>query len=209
MDTSMMDATSIENLRAQTIEAAKQHKASWIRLGQYLFTIHKDKLFKAWGYLSFETYCMKEVSMKRTTATKLLKSYSFLEQEEPRLVDSGLTSDSNSTNVPDYESVNLLRLAKDNSELTPQDYAEVRESVIEKSKEPKEVRAQVKKLLENNQAPEDPSEVRRQRRNTVIKRIVTALSNARKELAMDNLLPDYLVKQMQDLTAKLEDQIEE
>src|SRR3989338_8674077 len=77
-----------ESLRQKTQEAAKRHKASWIELGQFLLTIHKDKLYKEWGYLVFETYCKKELGIKETTAAKLLKSYSFLEKEEPTLASA-------------------------------------------------------------------------------------------------------------------------
>ena len=199
--------TQSELLRQKALEAAKRHKTSWIELGQYLYSIYKDKLYKAWGFLSFETYCVKEVGMKQMTATKVLKSYAFLGQEEPRFVDPDLTRDEPPGTVPNVESVNLLRLAKDNEKLTPQDYAEVRESVLHKASEPKDVRAQVKRLLSEHEV-KDPSEVRRERRNSAIRRVVTVIKNAKRELQNDNLLPDYLFKQMDELTFKLEDQIE-
>ena len=62
--------SSTETLRQKTLETARRHKASWIELGQYLFSIQKDKLFKQWGFLSFETYCKKELDIKETTAAK-------------------------------------------------------------------------------------------------------------------------------------------
>lgn len=200
--------TPAEVLRQRTAEAAKRHKASWIELGQYLFSIHKDKLFKSWGYLSFETYCVKELAMKQLTASKLLKSYAFLEHEEPRLADTSQIESEHAPVVPNYESVNLLRLAKDNKNLTPQDYAEVREAVIDKAKEPKEVRAHVKKLLSEREV-KDPTDVRRERRNAAIRRVVSVIASVKKELENEKLLPDYLIKQMQELTEKLRDQIEE
>lgn len=200
---------SIDNLRDKTLEVAKRHKASWIQLGQYLFSIHKDKLYKTWGFLTFETYCKKELGIKETTAAKLLKSYSFLEREEPRLakVASSDSDEEAPTVIPSYESVNLLRLARDNKNIAPSDFAEIRNSVINKGNEPKEVRAQVKKLL-SDQEVKDPAEVRRTRRNAAIKRIVSVISMAKKELESENLLPDHLLKQMTQLVEKLQDQIE-
>ncbi len=200
--------TGKDSLRQKTQEAAKRHKASWIELGQYLLTIHKDKLYKEWGYLAFETYCKKELGIKETTAAKLLKSYSFLEKEEPRLasVERYLEEDAPKA-VPHYESVNLLRLAKENKSLTTSDFADLREAVINKAKEPKEVRAQVKQILLERE-PKDPVEVRRTRRNAAIRRLVTLLSSTKRELESEGLLPAYLIKQINDLAAKLEDQIE-
>src|SRR5688500_13719187 len=95
-------------LRQKTLEIAKRHKASWIEFGQYLFTVHKDKLFRDWGFLSFETYCHKELGIKQTTAVKLLRSYQFLEREVPRLVDPKLQQEEEPRKIPNYESVNLL-----------------------------------------------------------------------------------------------------
>ena len=197
-----------EALRQKTQDAAKKHKASWIELGQYLFTIHKDKMYKEWGYLVFETYCKKELGIKETTAAKLLKSYSFLEKEEPQLASAErFMEDDAPKNVPHYESVNLLRLAKENKSLTSGDFADIRESVIQHAKEPKEVRAQVKKLLSDREV-KDPLEVRRTRRNAAIKRLVTMLSSTKRELESEGLLPAYLIKQISELAVKLEDQIE-
>lgn len=198
-----------ETLREQTLECAKRHKASWIELGQYLYTIHKDKTYKTWGFLTFETYCRKELRIRETTAAKLLKSYFFLEKEEPRLAKVNVSADENTPAViPDYESVNLLRLAKDNKNITPQDFAQLRSAVITSGREPKEVRAQVKKLLSEREV-QDPAEVRRTRRNSAIKRIVTAITMAKKELESERLIPEYLVKQMTQLVEKLQDQLEE
>lgn len=199
--------TAIENLREKTLEVARRHKASWIQLGQYLFSIHKDKLYKTWGFLSFETYCRKELSIKETTAAKLLKSYYFLEKEEPRLAKAASSEEEAPETIPHYESVNMLRLAKDNKRISTENFAELRNAVINKGNEPKDVRAQFKKLL-SDQEPKDPAEVRRTRRNAAIKRIVSVMTMAKKELENEGLLPDYLLKQMSQLMEKLEDQIE-
>ncbi len=144
----MTVTTENETLRHQAQDAAKKHKASWIQLGQYLFSIHKDKLFKSWGFLSFETYCKKELGIKDTTASKLLKSYSFLEKEEPRMIDRDfLKEEDQVSTLPHFESVNLLRLARQNEKIKPQEYSTLRKSVIESAKEPQEVRAHVRQIL--------------------------------------------------------------
>jgi hypothetical protein len=201
--------TATAGLREKTQDAAKRHKASWIELGQYLFSIHKDKLYKTWGFLTFDTYCRKELGIKETTAAKLLKSYSYLEREEPRLAKAASPdSDEDIPSViPHYESVNMLRLAKDNKRISPQDFAQIRNSVINSGKEPKEVKMQVRNLL-SEQEVKDPAEVRRTRRNAAIKRIVSVINMAKKELENEDLLPDYLIKQMSQLVEKLQDQIE-
>ena len=198
-------------LREQTLEAARQHKASWIRLGQFLYTIHKEKYFKDWGFLSFEAYCMKEVGIKQTTASKLLKSYMFLEKEEPRLATQEYTEQESPKTVPSYESVNLLRLAKENNKLNPQDFSDLRKSVIEQGREPKEVKAQFKRMVETSRpvaSGDDPEEQHNARRNSSIKRLMTILLNSKREFEKEDLVPDYVLNQMVELISKLEDQLD-
>ena len=158
--------------------------------------------------MTFETYCFKELGLKQATASKLLKSYYFLEKEEPALVRPETVEEVRPSVVPNYESVNLLRLAKDNPNLDAQDFKELRKAVLTNAKEPKDVRAQMKQMLDSRQEQQDPQEVRKNKRNAAIKRVLMVLGGAKKELEQDNLLPGYLITQMKDLIGKLQDQIE-
>ncbi len=204
-----MELTDIQTgtLREKTLEVAKRHKASWFELGQYLYTIYKDKHYKTWGYLEFETYVGKELHLKHTTAVKLLKSYYFLEKEEPKVFEEASNADSSSQLLPSYESVNLLRLAKSNKKLKPEDVHQIRKSVFDQGKEAREVKGQVRKML-SERDDRDPQEVRETRRNSTIRRLVVTLRHAGEELEAGKLLPAFLLKQIDELAIKLEDQLE-
>ncbi len=199
--------TGAEALRRETAEAARSHKASWIRFGQLLYAVHKDKLFKAWGFMAFEGYCGQELGIRQATAVKLLRSYQFLEREEPRLASHRLHGDVSPRTLPGYESVNVLRLAKANKKLTAREYEALRSSVMEEAKEPKEVRAQVRRLLEAREE-RDPRELRRERRNGALRRLISALTQAHKQFGAERLVPDGILAQISDLAEKLEAQIE-
>jgi hypothetical protein len=196
-----------DELRIKTVEIAKQHKASWIQLGQHLFSIYKNKLYKEWGFQAFETYCKKELSIRETTASKLIKSYAFLEKEEPRIVKPDFTEEEVPRKIPDYESVNLLRLAKNNKNIPTHEFAELRNDVLNEGKECKEVRAAVKKILETH-APKDTPEMKDQKRSSVLRRLIGFLNSAKTQLEEEDLVPDYLLKQIDALTQKLEDQLD-
>ena len=196
-----------QQLREHALETAKRYKASWIELGQYLFSIYKDKHFRNWNYLSFETYCAKELGIKQTTASKLIKSYEFLEKEEPRITSPTYAEEAPPAKVPNYESVNLLRLARENKKITAQEFSDLRESVLEKAREPKEVRAEVKKILERKE-DKDSLELKQSRRRASIKRVITMLNALKADLESEHAVPNYLLKQMADLAHKLADQIE-
>ena len=196
-----------DELRIKTVEIAKQHKASWIQLGQHLFSIYKNKLYKDWGYLAFEAYCRKELSIRETTASKLIKSYSFLEKEEPRVVKPNFMEEETPRKIPDYEAVNLLRLAKNNKNIPTQEFAELRNDVLNEGKEPKEIRAQVKKILETHQSKDAPG-IKDQKRGSILRRLIGFLNAAKTQLEEEDLVPNYLLKQIETLAQKLADQLE-
>src|SRR5258707_896036 len=101
-----MQSLAPESVRYKVLDSARSFKSSWIALGQYLFTVYKDKLYKDWGYLTFEAYCGKEIGVRQATAVKLLKSYSFLEKEEPAFLRREALEERKPSQIPSYESVN-------------------------------------------------------------------------------------------------------
>lgn len=197
---------SNDELRGKVVEVARKHKASWIELGQYLFSVSKNKLFKEWGYNTFEVYCVKELKIREATASKLLKSYSFLEKEEPRMVKPEYTAEEEPRKIPDYESVNLLRLAKQNKNIPTNEFAELRHEVLNEAKEFKDVRAKVKAIVAD-QKPKDTPEAKEVKRSSVIKRLIGFLSGAKTQLEEEDLVPDHVIKAIEALSSKLEDQL--
>ncbi|HOE68984.1 MAG TPA: hypothetical protein PK997_00620 [Candidatus Omnitrophota bacterium] len=197
---------SNDELRGKVVEVARKHKASWIELGQYLFSISKDRIFREWGYNTFEAYCVRELKIREATASKLLKSYSFLEREEPRMVKPEYTTEEEPRKIPDYEAVNLLRLAKQNKNIPVQEFAELRHEVLNEAREFRDVRAKVKAIVAERK-PKDTPEAREAKRSSAIRRLIGFLNGAKKQLKDEDLVPDHLLRQIEALAAKLEDQL--
>jgi hypothetical protein len=195
-----------DELRGKVVEVARKHKASWIELGQYLFSISKDRIFREWGYNTFEAYCVRELKIREATASKLLKSYSFLEREEPRMVKPEYTTEEEPRKIPDYEAVNLLRLAKQNKNIPVQEFAELRHEVLNEAREFRDVRAKVKAIVAERK-PKDTPEAREAKRSSAIRRLIGFLNGAKKQLKDEDLVPDHLLRQIEALAAKLEDQL--
>lgn len=190
------------SLRHQTLEAAKRFKASWIELGRMLWTVYREKKFREWGYLTFEAYCAKEVGIRASTAKKLLNSYYFLEKEEPstlkRLAEAAPAS------LPSADSVNLLRLLKNREEVPAEDYQKVRGYVLEKGKEPQEVRREVQSLLRENSAA-DPEQVEKVRTKSAVRRMIGTLRSLRRQLSGGELVPKKILAEVDGLAKKLEE----
>ena len=195
-----------DEIRDKTLQTAKSYKCSWIELGRYLQTIYKDKMYKGWGFLAFETYCKKELGMKEAMASKIIKSFAFLETEEPKLTKPEFFQKEAAQPVPDLDALNTLRLAKNNKNIPQQDFDDIRESVLEKGAGQQEIRAKVKKIIEDTQDTES-LEFKKTKRNAVLRRALSSLIAVQRECAQSKLVPDYLIKQISELAVKLEDQL--
>ncbi len=190
------------SLRRETLEAAKRFKSSWIELGRMLWTVYREKKFREWGYLTFDAYCAKEVGIRAPTAKKLLHSYYFLEKEEPSTLQR-LTSEAAPATLPSAESVNLLRLLKNREEVPAADYQRVRSYVLEKGKEPQEVRREVQSLLQEQKGA-DPEAVQEARAKSAVRRMVGTLRSLRQQLSGGGLVPKKILAEVEDLAKKLE-----
>ncbi len=197
-----MEKTDQESLRYQTLQSARRFKTTWIELGQYLQTVWRDKHYKSWGYTSFESYCSKEIAIKHSTALKLLRSYYFLEREEPSFLKARLSETEKVVKLPSCDSVDILRLAKDKKGLNEKDYKTLRYKVLDEGEDPKEVRSELKSILESY--PGDPSEdEKRKKQQVTIKRLLGTLKNLKTEIELSGILSQKLAREIDQLIAKI------
>ncbi len=199
-----MQSMDHESLRYHVLDDAKQFKTSWIALGRSLYTVWKDKEYKGWGYSTFEMYTAKEIGIRKETALKLLRSYYFLEKEEPALVrgDSGAGSPQPAT-MPGYEAVNVLRLAKNKKEVDADSYQELRSSVLEEGKDAKDVKKELTSMLRERREV-SPEDAYKERREAFVRRIIGTLKTLKDEASMNKLLPMPLINETAALINKLQ-----
>ncbi len=199
---------SLENLtdtalRELAVQSSKEFKLSWVHLGRVLYSVWKDKLFRAWGYEKFETYIAKEVGIRKATAVKLLRSYFFLEKEEPEYLKEEFSQEREAAQVPTYDAVNVLRLAREKKDLTPPDYMKLKKSVFESGKDATAVRKDLTSLIRQRQ-PMDPDEERQKRSEVVVRRLVNAFRSFKKDAQTLSLLPTHLIREAEELIQKIE-----
>jgi len=201
-----MEGIEKDSFRYQVLEGVKKFKTSWIDLGQALYAVHKDKLYKQWGFLTFEAYISKEVNIQKQTAIKLLKSYYFLEKEEPTYLDKGFIESGAAASLPNYETVNVLRLAKNRKELDGKDYESLKKDVLQKGREAKDVRRELTALIRQR---EDitPEEARKKKVQTALKRYLAILKSLKRDLEISKLVSAGILKDADALIKKLEAEI--
>ena len=194
------------SLRHRILQSAKSFKTSWIELGQSLYTAWKDKLYKDWGYLTFDAYAAKEIGIRKQTALKLLKSYYFLEKEEPAFLKKDHTDTASTSKIPTYESVNVLRQAKNRKSIDEKDYTRLRKEVLELGKDDRDVKKDLTSLMRERKEAE-PEEARENRRMAVVKRLLGTLKTLKAELEASRMVPASIIKETSGLISKIESQV--
>ena len=201
-----MEAMDKDSLRYKILESAKNFKTSWLELGRALYSVWKDKLYKDWGYNNFDAYTSREIGIRKQTALKLLRSYYFLEKEEPGYLKTDYTESAKPASLPDYEAIDVLRLAKNKKSLDEEDYDDLKRSVFEKGKDVREVKKDLVSLIRLREELE-PEEAREKKKTAQVKRLVSILKTLKNEIELSKTLPQSLIKDLNNLINKLEPEI--
>jgi hypothetical protein len=201
-----MENLDANSLRYKILASAKSFKTSWIELGQALYSVFKDKLYKAWGFSTFDAYTSREIGIRKQTAMKLLKSYYFLEKEEPMYLQGYADDSANIASLPNYETIDVLRLAKNKKTLDNADYARLKREIFEKGKDSREVRKDLTAIIRQREELE-PEEARRRRKIATLRRFLGTLKSLKEEIEISKWLPTPLIKEAANLIHKLEAEI--
>lgn len=203
---SRMEDMDENSLRYQILQSSKDFKTSWIKLGQALYSVWNDKLYKEWGYQAFEAYTAKEIGIKKQTAMKLLQSYYFLEKEEPLYLQKDYHQTASAKEIPGVEAVNVLRLAKRNKEVDENDYAKLRENVFERGRDADDVKKDLTSLIKKRREL-DPEEERIKSNSVIVRRCITTLKTIKRDIEILKILPQELTEDIDKLIQRIEAQI--
>ena len=202
-----MESVGEGTQRYVVLDACRKFKTSWIEFGQALFSVHRDKSYKDWNFLTFEAYCSKELGLRQSTAVKLLKSYAFLETEDPDFIRRASRQSDGGPGegqgkYPDFEAVNLLRLVKSRKSVGENEYSELRRKVLVDAKDPVEVRKEIRLLIADD--GKSAGEIRADRRTAYIRKLARSLEDARREGMANRFLPAQLLEALERLREKVD-----
>ena len=192
------------SLRYHILESAKNFKRSWIELGRSLYSVWKDKMYKEWGYVNFDVYVSREIGIRKQTAMKLLKSYYFLEKEEPQYLKNDYADASQAANIPSYESVDILRQAKNKKVLDENDYKNLKKEIFEKGRDAQELKKNLGVIIRQRQEME-PEEAQEKRKLNMLKRLMGQLRMLKQEAEVLKMLPMPLIKELDTLIKKIDE----
>ena len=196
-------STDPAGLRHRILKSVKWFKTSWIELGQGLYAVWKDKLYKDWGYTKFETYTAKEIGIRKQTALKLLRSYFFLEKKEPHYLTKEYSEKADAALVPTYESIDALRLVNNKKQLDRMDYENIKKNVLEKGRDARAVKKDLTALIKQREELL-PEEAWQKKRLSLLKRSLTLLKSLREEIKLAKMFSAQVFKDIDKLISRLE-----
>jgi hypothetical protein len=181
-----------DGFRHTVLTAAKRFKSTWVELGKLLTQVRDQALYEGWGYPSFETYCLAELRIRKQTALKLTRSFSFLDKHEPEALARPDLREA----APPFEVVEVLAGAEERGQLTAEDYTSVRDSIWN----PERPVSELKRELEDRfPAPQVlPTSAQE------LKRLWSLARRLHAELLAQKKVPRAAVETAQDLARQLE-----
>lgn len=139
--------------RHKTLLAARHFKAAWVELGEALTAVREAQGFKTWGYSTFEAYCRRELRIKQETANKLTRSFAFLRDHEPDVLQGR-----DSRELPPLDVVDLLSQARERTKVSDDELSSLREAVFSEEAAPPTRTAVMKRLREQDPEAFKPAE---------------------------------------------------
>jgi len=195
-----------ESFRYHVLRAARDFKTSWIGLGQALHSVWKEKKYKEWGYLTFEGYIAKEIGIKKLTAMKLLRSYYFLEREEPAYLTREKTETAEAATIPGFEAVDALRMAKDKKSLPETEYSRLKKDVFENGVDAKAVKKDLFAILRSREE-KSSEEAKEQNDRNEIRAILGKVRVLQRDLEILKVLPSDILDLAHRLARRVEEEL--
>lgn len=75
------------SLRHRVMSVARAFRASWADLGATLSQVAQSGVFTEWGYADFASYCQNELSLRRDTVQKLVRSFDYVQGRCPEMLE--------------------------------------------------------------------------------------------------------------------------
>ncbi|HLT30115.1 MAG TPA: hypothetical protein VK013_08725 [Myxococcaceae bacterium] len=187
-------------LRHEVLTSARRFKTTWVELGRLLIQVRDQASYEAWGFSSFEAYCLKELHIRKATALKLTRSFSFLDRHEPEQVRDPVSQE----RAPAFEVVEVLADAEERGQLSADEYASIRDSIWDPDRPPTAVKRELTERFPKPPPPPLPEDLQ-------LKRLAQAARKLARELSEVQGVPPAvaeragaLAEDVEELMASLE-----
>jgi hypothetical protein len=181
------------SLRQTVLLVAKKFKSSWVELGKLLVKVRNEALFEEWGYPSFESYCLAELRIKKNTADKLTRNFTFLDKHEPQAVSQPDIIET----APPFEVVEVLAQAEERGQLSANEYKSIRDSIWNQERPVSELKRELVDRFPPPQKDSTDSEL--------VKKLWSASKRLVAELHANKKIPSAIAERAQAVADDLEE----
>ena len=196
------DDMSADTVREHVHKATQDFKNSWRNLAQAIHVVWREKLYRKWGYEKFDHYTAKEVHIRKHTAMKLIRSYAFLEKEEPAYLEANYSQDQTEKAMPNFEAVSTLQRAK--KALGDEEYQKVKKDLFDKGKDPREVKKDLTALILKRRKDLNPEEERTRQVKVSLNRFLATLRTFKRDIEVLEMLPASIAGEIDSLIKRIE-----
>lgn len=198
---SQLEELDPQSLRYQVLVSLRKFRSSWVELGKLLTDVAYGGDYKDWGYDDFEIYCASELGLKKPTVKKLMVSYNYMKSYEPdRLRDSSVQE--KGYDVPDYQTVELLKKARENDSIDEEEKEELHRMAFESNADEGILRKEIRERIR----PTDPADIDRanSNRRREIEGILRTARALRQKLADARSIPESIKAKIEEALLDLE-----
>jgi hypothetical protein len=142
--------------RYRVLKAARDFKSSWVTLAELIHQVEQMQKYADWGFDSLEQYCVEELRISPRTAQKLLKSFRFLQENEPDVVTQREEDPRDRPPIPDVAQVSFLARARTDQGLPEPVYRKLRDAAFRHGATVTELRSQLKEAVPVAAKPRPP-----------------------------------------------------
>lgn len=191
---------SPDTTRYKILAALKKFRSSWVELGKHLTDIAYGGDYKEWGYEDFELYCVGELGLKKPTIKKLMVSYNYMKSYEPSRLRAGALN--GSYEVPDYQTVELLKKARERDDIGEDEKEELHRIAFDSSTDEGLLRKEIRDRIR----PYDPDDIDRANynRRREIEGLLRIARNLRTRLNEAKSVPKGVVMRIEESLLELE-----
>ncbi len=172
MEDAMLAAAG-DKERVKVLAVARAFKRSWIELAEALTGVYERNSWQRWGFDSFESYCSKELHLKKGTTSKLLGSYHFLETSAPRVIERSRREPN--APIPSLAAVDFVARAAERGAADDETMREIATKAFDEGFEAPRLARNYKKVAFPVDAAERDSQLRTQLTNAA-RRLATLIA---------------------------------
>jgi hypothetical protein len=187
------EVTRGDGFRAEVLHAARTFKSSWTGLAKVLTRVRDEALWEGWGFASFDAYCTRELHIRKATALKLTRSWSFLDRHER----SWKPEAEDARPAPAFEVVEVLAEAEERGALDAEEYRSIRDSIWDTERPVAAVRRELTERFLRPEPEPAPVEVR-------LGQLARTARRLAEELRVCRGVPASVRTQADDLAAAVE-----